>query len=75
MTGMDSILMLQQSIRDFKLKLGVTVTWTVDCPQWHEAMHVASNLMYVKAVDHLKSLVVARLFELSKMNRAGTSRP
>ena len=53
-------------------KLGVKERWTPDRVEWIEADKSLSEKAYRKAVDHLESLVISRLFELSKMNRAGT---
>lgn len=69
--GLDSVLTLQQSARNFEAKLK-TERWTKDSPEWIQASKSSCEQAYDKAIDKLESLVVARVFELSKMNHAGT---
>ena len=59
-------------VQDLKNKLRVSWHWVPGDPEWENAEHLVSNQKYQCAVDHLKGLVVVHIFELGKMNRAGT---
>lgn len=56
------------------MKLGVTRRWTPDDIEWKDAGRLVANRKFQRALDSLEGLVVARIFELSKMNRAGTGK-
>lgn len=53
-------------------KLGIQDRWVAGSPEWEEAGRLVAMRKYQRALDSLESLVVARLFELSKMNRSQT---
>ena len=69
--GLDTVLTLQQAARDIEGKLGIEQRWVPTDPAWIKASQSADELMLDHAIDTLEGLVVARLFELSKMHRAG----
>lgn len=71
--GLDSVLALQQSARDYEAKLGID-RWNSNLPEWSRANKSKAARDYELAIDKLESLVVARMFELSKMNHAGTGK-
>ena len=54
------------------MKLGITSRWKPGDVEWQNAGCLVAQRKYRCALDHLESLVVARIFELGKMNRAGT---
>lgn len=70
--GLDSLLALQNAARRLEDKLVVTKRWTETCDDWKRVDISIAERDYRKAIDRLEGLVVARLFELSKMNQAGT---
>ena len=70
--GLESLLTLQHTTEAFEMKLSVERRWTPDCQEWQETEKMSNNREYRKVVDELEGLVVSRLFELSKMNQAGT---
>lgn len=70
--GLDSVLTLQKAARDHETKLGISARWTADCPEWLAASKSMAERAYNSAVDKLEALVISRMFELSKMNQAGT---
>lgn len=70
--GLDTLLLLQATARDYETKLGITSRWTQDSPEWTRANKTKVERGYDVALDKVESLVVARVFELSKMNHAGT---
>ena len=72
--GLDSVLTLQRAARDYETKLGVSVRWTAQSPEWLSASKSMAERVYNCAVDKLEALVISRMFELSKMNQAGTGR-
>ncbi|KAG1805499.1 hypothetical protein EV424DRAFT_1474356 [Suillus variegatus] len=59
-------------VQELEVKLGVTRRWTPDDIEWKDAGRLVANRKFQRALDSLEGLVVARIFELSKMNRAGT---
>lgn len=52
----------------------VTERWLPSTPEWREAAAYMEVRDYQKALDKLESLVVQRLFELTKMGLAGTGK-
>ena len=61
-------------VQELEGKLGIHVRWTPDDPDWQAVAKLVTEREYRRSLDHLEGLVVAHLFELSKMNRAGTGR-
>ena len=59
-------------VQDLENKLGISWRWVPGDPEWEDAERLVFNRKYQRAVDHLEGLVVAHIFELGKMNRAGT---
>ncbi|KAI6125002.1 hypothetical protein EDD16DRAFT_1763245, partial [Pisolithus croceorrhizus] len=59
-------------VQELERKLSVSQRWTPEDKEWQHAGRLVANREYRRALDTLESLVVARLFELTKMNRAGT---
>ncbi|THU84381.1 hypothetical protein K435DRAFT_589530, partial [Dendrothele bispora CBS 962.96] len=57
-------------VRMLEQRLGITERWTPGTEQWEKTKKMVSSATYQRAVD--KGLVVARLFELTKMNMSGT---
>ncbi|KAG1906182.1 uncharacterized protein F5891DRAFT_1125610 [Suillus fuscotomentosus] len=53
-------------------KLEITERWVPRDVEWQNAGRLVANRKYQRALDRLEGLIVARIFELSKMNRAGT---
>ena len=72
---MTAVLTLYQACATYEAKLGVTVRWTPGCAEWNKAETMTRTREYRKALDKLEGLVVAQIFELTKLNRAGTGKP
>ena len=53
-------------------KLGVAQRWTVESDEYKKAQVLYNRRRYQCCVDELEGLVVARLFELTKVNMAQT---
>lgn len=70
--GYESVITLQSAALDYEAKLGIDERWLPEFEEWQEACRSENELEYTRAVDRLEFLVVSRLFELSKLNRAGT---
>ncbi|KAI5999676.1 hypothetical protein EDD15DRAFT_2160411 [Pisolithus albus] len=58
--------------QELEIKLGITKRWVPEDEEWQTAGRLVANRKYQHCLDQLESLVVARIFELSKMNQAGT---
>ncbi|KAG1731798.1 hypothetical protein EDD22DRAFT_852830 [Suillus occidentalis] len=59
-------------VQELEVKLRITQRWVPDDQEWRDAGRLVANRKLQRALDNLEGLVVARIFELSKMNRAGT---
>ncbi|KAG2126569.1 uncharacterized protein EDB93DRAFT_1273720 [Suillus bovinus] len=59
-------------VQELKGKLNITRGWVPKDQEWKDAGCLVANCKLQCVLDHLEGLVVARIFELSKMNRAGT---
>ncbi len=55
-----------------EVKHEVKEQWTPDTEMWVQAGELAAMEHFQSAVDHLEGLVVAWLFELTKMNMSRT---
>ncbi|KIK22165.1 hypothetical protein PISMIDRAFT_11764 [Pisolithus microcarpus 441] len=60
-------------MQELERKLNIDIRWKLEDAEWQCTGRLVANREYQRALDHLKGLVVARIFELSKMNRAGTA--
>ena len=64
-----------KTVQELEDKLNITTRWDPACREWQEAGRLVANRKYQRAVDQLEGLVVARMFELTKMNRSETGQP
>jgi len=53
-------------------RLGVTSCWKEGSEEWVSAKTLVKERKYRKALDKLEGLLVARIFEMSRLNVAGT---
>ncbi|KAI6020369.1 hypothetical protein BKA83DRAFT_4464675 [Pisolithus microcarpus] len=60
-------------MQELERKLNIDICWKPEDTEWQCAGRLVTNREYQRALDRLEGLVVARIFELSKMNRAGTA--
>ncbi|KAJ7362390.1 hypothetical protein DFH08DRAFT_950658 [Mycena albidolilacea] len=58
-------------VQELELKLGIITHWELGSKVWVKAAKMTSSCRY--QLDQLQGLVVARMFELSKVNMLGTS--
>jgi len=61
-----------QIVQDLERKLGVTERWKLGSMEWRAAAKRVAMRKYQCALDNLEQLVVARIFELTKMNMSQT---
>jgi hypothetical protein len=59
-------------VQDLERKLNVAQRWKPDCPEWSNARNLVSTRRYQRCLDTLEGLIVARMFELTKMNMSQT---
>lgn len=55
-------------------KLNIEQRWTSDSIEWQRAAEMVSMRRYQRCIDALEGLVVARMFELTKMNMSQTGK-
>ncbi|KAL4079782.1 hypothetical protein J3A83DRAFT_4356454 [Scleroderma citrinum] len=60
------------AVQESKLKLEITSCWKPGDVEWQNAGSLVTQHKYQCALDNLESLVMACIFELGKMNQAGT---
>ncbi|KAJ7818940.1 hypothetical protein B0H13DRAFT_2378621 [Mycena leptocephala] len=60
------------AVQELELKLGVQMRWQQGDEDWVAAATMVENRRYQRAIDELEGLVVARMFELSKVNMSDT---
>lgn len=59
------------SVHDLEKRLN-TARWAPGTDQWKAAQTLVEHADYQKALDKLESLIVARMFELGRMNMSRT---
>ncbi|KAF8144404.1 hypothetical protein K438DRAFT_1992863 [Mycena galopus ATCC 62051] len=60
------------AVQDLEVRLGITTRWVPGSEEWEKAAKMVSSRRYQRALDQLQGLVVARMFELTKVNMSGT---
>ncbi|KAJ3712392.1 hypothetical protein C8R42DRAFT_647550 [Lentinula raphanica] len=63
---------LKAEVQALEVKLGIKTRWIPGSEEWRVAQDLVHKAKYRRALDKLEGLVVARLFELSKMNMSHT---
>jgi hypothetical protein len=61
-----------QVVQDLEKKLNIAQRWDPDCPKWSSAAKLVAMRRYQRCLDALEGLIVARMFELMKMNMSQT---
>ncbi|KIK37448.1 hypothetical protein CY34DRAFT_26005 [Suillus luteus UH-Slu-Lm8-n1] len=59
-------------VQEREAKLGVACRWVPEDQEWKDAGRLVAKHKFQRVLDHLEGLVVAQIFELAKMNQAGT---
>ncbi|KAF7981823.1 hypothetical protein HWV62_31947 [Athelia sp. TMB] len=59
-------------VLDLEEKLDINTRWTPQSEEWARAGNMVAMRRYQRALDKLEGLIVARMFELTKMNMSQT---
>ncbi|KAG6858604.1 hypothetical protein C0995_015387 [Termitomyces sp. Mi166 len=59
-------------ILDMEQHMNIDLRWTVNHSEYQKTAEYIANRKYEKALDHLQTLVIKRLFELHKLNLSQT---
>ena len=60
------------AVQVLESKLNIAQRWTLNSVEWQQAAEKVSMRHYQRCIDALEGLVVARMFELTKMNMSQT---
>jgi hypothetical protein len=63
------------AVQILECKLNIAQRWTLNSVEWQQAAEKVSMRRYQHCIDALEGLVVARMFELTKMNMSQTGKP
>lgn len=61
-------------VQELEIKLGVHRRWDSTSHEWQETGQLVAMRKYQRALDVVEGLIVARMFELTKMNRSQTGK-
>lgn len=61
-------------VQDLEIKMNLSARWEVGGKEWEEAAKKVKMRKYQRAIDVLEGLVVARIFEMTKMNQSQTGK-
>lgn len=61
-------------VQDLEKKLGVANRWEPESTEWVNAGKLVAMRKYQRALDQLEGLIVARMFELTKLNMSQTGK-
>jgi hypothetical protein len=61
-------------VQALELKLDITQRWKSEGEEWQRTGRLVAMRKYQRALDVLEGLIVARMFELTKMNRSQTGK-
>ncbi|KAJ7291858.1 hypothetical protein C8J57DRAFT_1212280 [Mycena rebaudengoi] len=61
-----------EAVEELEFKLEINTRWTSATPEWAEVVKQIKRRKYQLALDELEKLIVARIFELTKMNQSET---
>lgn len=59
-------------VQALEVSLGISERWTEEREEWKEQKKLVKESAYQKALDKLEGLLVARIFEMERLNVAGT---
>ena len=62
-------------VHALEVQLGIVNCWVIGGPKCIETAKLVAMHKYQRALDSLEGLVVAWIFELTKMNRSQTGKP
>ena len=59
-------------MQSLEVRMGIMTRWNPKDDKWKEAAVMVGKQRYQRCLDALEGLVVARMFELTKMNMSQT---
>ena len=59
-------------VQSLEVRMGVLHRWGPNDNEWKEAVTMVGRRRYQRCLDALEGLIVARMFELMKMNMSQT---
>jgi hypothetical protein len=59
-------------VQQMEMKMGIVIRWAPDSLEWKAAAEKVTMRRYQRCLDSLEGLIVARMFELTKMNMSQT---
>jgi hypothetical protein len=62
------------TVQDLEKKMGILEQWKPRSVKWMMAADLVSKRTYQRCLDNLEGLIVARMFELTKMNQSQTGK-
>ena len=63
-----------RAVQHMEMKMGIVSRWVPDSLEWKAAAEKVSKRQYQRCLDNLEGLIVARMFELTKMNMSQTGK-
>ena len=60
------------AVQQMELKMGIAARWVPGSLEWKTAAEKVSKHQYQRCLDSLEGLIVARMFELTKVNMLQT---
>jgi hypothetical protein len=64
-----------RAVQVLEKKMSITSRWEPESMEWKAAAEKVVKRRYQRCIDNLEGLVVARMFELTKMNMSQTGKP
>jgi hypothetical protein len=61
-----------RAVQNMEMKMGIVERWVPDSLEWKAAAEKVLMRRYQRCIDSLEGLIVARMFELTKMNMSQT---
>jgi hypothetical protein len=63
-----------RAVQQMEMKMGIASRWVPKSPEWKAAAEKVSKRRYQRCLDNLEALIVARMFELTKVNMSQTGK-
>lgn len=63
-----------RAAQQMEMKMGIVSRWVPESTEWKAAAEKVSKRRYQRCLDSLEGLIVARMFELTKMNMSQTGK-
>jgi hypothetical protein len=61
-----------RAVQQMEMRMGIVSRWVPDSLEWKTTAEKVSKRLYQRCLDSLEGLIVARMFELTKMNMSQT---